>query len=167
MITKKNKDAKQWFVLYSKPNTEKKLAAYLNEIGIEAYCPTRIEVRKWSDRKKKVHVPILPSMLLVNIEEKNRNAVFIRPTASRYLYWQGKPAVVSEKEVEALKESLDKKITLDHEVVKLELGQEIDLSNLGFDGKKGEIKYLSGNNCWVIVKSIGFVIKVTLDNSLV
>ncbi len=165
MTTKKNKDIKQWYVLYSKPNTEKKLANYLNEIGIEAYCPTRIEVRRWSDRKKKVHVPVLPSMLLVKIEDKNRNNVFVRPTASRYLYWQGKPAIVSEQEVEALKESLDKKITLNHEVVKLAPGQEFDLSSLGFKGEKGEIKYISGNKCWVIIKSLGFVVKVTLDNT--
>jgi len=165
LTTEENKNNKQWFVLYSRPNTEKKLATYLNEIGIEAYCPTRIEMRKWSDRKKKVHVPVLPSMLLVKIEEKNRNDVFVRPTAVRYLYWQGKPAVVEEREVEALRESLEKKMTLDHEVVKLKPGQEIDLSTLGFEGQKGEIKYISGNNCWVIIKSLGFVVKVTLDNS--
>jgi transcription antitermination factor NusG len=56
-------------------------------------------------------------------------------------------------------------MTLDHEVVKLKPGQEIDLSTLGFEGQKGEIKYISGNNCWVIIKSLGFVVKVTLDNS--
>lgn len=167
MLIKQDKinNTKQWFVLYSRPNTEKKLATYLNEIGIEAYCPTRIELRRWSDRKKKVHVPVLPSMLLVKIEERNRNDVFIRPTAIRYLYWQGKPAIVEDREVLVLRESLEKKVTLDHEVVKLKPGQEIDLATLGFEGEKGEIKYISGNNCWVIIKSLGFVLKVTLDNT--
>lgn len=163
MSTEQDNKNKKWFVLYSKPNTEKKLADHLNKLGIEAYCPTRIEYRKWSDRKKKVHVPVLPSMVLVKTEEKYRNEVFVRPTAVRYLFWQGKPAIVSDEEVDALRDSLEGKKTLDHEVAKLAPGQDIDLDNLGFEGKKGQIKYISGKNCWVIIKSLGFVVKVTLE----
>ena len=48
------------------------LSKALNKIGIEAYCPVRIEMRQWSDRKKKIKTPLLPSMLLVKIPNNLR-----------------------------------------------------------------------------------------------
>lgn len=158
------KEDRKWYVLYSRPNAEKKLAERLSEQGIEAYCPTRTEVRKWSDRKKKVQVPVLPSMVLVNIKFSQKNHVFDIPSAVRFLYWSKEPAVVTEEEVEALKESLSSSKTLKAETEKIIPGQKIDLSELGFEGQKGKVKYISGNQCWVILESIGYVVKVTLGD---
>ena len=46
-------DSKKWFVVYTKPRTEIKVSQRLSVLGIENYTPTRMEVRQWSDRKKK------------------------------------------------------------------------------------------------------------------
>lgn len=156
------KEENNWYVLYSRPNAEKKLAALLTERGIEAYCPTRTEVRRWSDRKKKVQVPVLPSMVLVNIKFSQKNEVFDVPAAVRFLYWAKVPAIVTNEEVEALKESLSSKKTIGSKTEKIQPGQKIDLSPLGFEGQHGKVKYVSGNQCWVILESIGYVVKVTL-----
>ena len=47
-------DSKKWFVIYTKPRTEIKVSQRLSVLGIENYTPTRMEVRQWSDRKKKI-----------------------------------------------------------------------------------------------------------------
>ena len=60
----------KWYVLHTKPRSEKKAEEELLSLGIHAYCPTRDEVRHWSDRKKRIEIPLLPSMVLVNIDEK-------------------------------------------------------------------------------------------------
>ena len=60
-----------WFVLHTRPRSELKVQKQLISMGIRAYCPTRSEIKIWSDRKKKIDVPVLPSMVLVNIEEKD------------------------------------------------------------------------------------------------
>ena len=65
-----------WFVIHTKPRFEKKVEERLLSFGIEAYCPTRKEIRLWSDRKKKVDAPVLPSMVLVKLDEKKVNDVF-------------------------------------------------------------------------------------------
>jgi transcription antitermination factor NusG len=57
-----------WFVLYTQPRNEKKVAERLEKLGIKAYCPMTIQVRQWSDRKKKVEVPLLNSYVFVPIE---------------------------------------------------------------------------------------------------
>ena len=79
-------DSKKWFVIYTKPRTEIKVSQRLSVLGIENYTPTRMEVRQWSDRKKKILVPLLPSMVLVNIHEKEVNKVFEVIGVVRYLF---------------------------------------------------------------------------------
>ena len=65
-----------WNVIYTKSRSEKKVEERLKNIGIEAYCPVRTEVKFWSDRKKSILVPVLPSMVLVKIE-KNKEIKFL------------------------------------------------------------------------------------------
>lgn len=150
-----------WYVLITKPKYEIKVAERLRDLGIEVCCPTRIEVRQWSDRKKKVTVPLLPSMVLVNMAEKDRAQVFVVPGALRFLFWLGEAAVVPSKEVDLLKEiASQKQQVLSTE--KLGVGQEIDLEAFGLSAKKGTVKYVSGNQCWVVLHHLGYVVKLKI-----
>src|SRR5690554_12771 len=132
-----------WYVLKTKPRSEKKVEDRLLKLGIEAFCPTRIERRQWSDRIKKVETPLLPSMILVNLEDKERDLVFDAPGALRYLFWMGKPARVTEQEIEVLKEMKDKKSNV-LSVEKIEVGKEVEIDKLGSEKLKGVVKKISG-----------------------
>lgn len=150
-----------WYVLITKAKYEIKVANHLLKDGFEVCCPTRIEVRQWSDRKKKVTVPLLPSMILINISEGDRAKVFSVPGAVRYLFWLGEPAIVPSKEVELLKEIADQK----QEVIsteKIGVGQEVNLETFGLTAKTGTVKYVSGNQCWVVLHNLGYVVKLKI-----
>lgn len=151
-----------WYVLITKPKSEIKVAERLAKQGFEVCCPTRVEVRQWSDRKKKVTVPLLPSMILINIAEKDRAQVFMVPGTVRYLFWLGEPAIVPEKEVELLKEIAEQKQKV-ISTEKIGVGQEIDLKEFGLTEKKGTVKYVSGNQCWVVLHKLGYVVKLKIN----
>ena len=70
----------KWFVLFTKPRHELKVLERLISLGVDAYTPTKIVTRQWSDRKKKITIPLLPSMVLVNLENKDPNVVFDVPS---------------------------------------------------------------------------------------
>ncbi len=150
-----------WYVLFTKPKSEKKVAQKLEERGMEVCCPVSVEVRQWSDRKKKVEVPLLPSMVLVKLEDHERHLVFETYGAVRYLFWLGEPATVSEAEIEALMD-----IKRNHsqilEVENLTVGSDIEVKGLGMTLEKGTVKYISGNQCWVVLHSLGYVIKLQI-----
>lgn len=150
-----------WYVLVTRPNSEKKVAKTLQERGIEVCCPVHVEVRQWSDRKKKVEVPLLPSMVLVHLKDKERHLVFETAGAVRYLFWLGAPATVSVAEIEVLKD-IKNHSAAKVDVQKMEVGKEIDISGLGFEKEKGTIRYISGNQCWVVLHSMGYVIKLQI-----
>lgn len=150
-----------WYVLITKPKSEKKVAEKLEQKGIEVCCPVSIEVRQWSDRKKKVEVPLLPSMVLVKLEDKERSIVFETYGVVRYLFWLGKPATVLESEVDTLMDIKSNNLTLLN-IEKIQPGDNIDLKALGFQQEKGTVKYVSGNQCWVVLDSLGYVIKLQI-----
>jgi transcription antitermination factor NusG len=152
-----------WFVLKTKPNSEKKVTAQLQDMQMIAYCPVKTEIRQWSDRKKKVKVPLLPSMILVNCEDNERHKVFSIPNAKKYLYWLGKPAVVTQEEVEALR-SFENEDYRRCDLVAIEPGKEVDLSSIGLTHQKGVVKYVSGDQCWVVLDKLGYVVKLQLES---
>lgn len=151
-----------WFVLLTKPRNEKKVESRLNKIGVEAYCPVRTEVRQWSDRKKKIKTPLLPSMLLVKIPNNLRNIVFDIPNVRRYLFWKGQPAVVREDEVSVLRKVADQEFS-SVSLQKFAPGTKIDLKPFGISDSIGTIKYTSGNQCCVVIDSLGYMLKFQLS----
>ena len=93
-----------WYVLVTKPRSELKVRDRLAVLGVSVCCPVRVEKRQWSDRVKKVDVPLLPSMVLVCLAAKDRDMVFGVPGVVRYLFFLGKPAVVPKAEIDVLSE---------------------------------------------------------------
>lgn len=154
------KKPNSWNVLYTSPRSELKVADRLGKMGFNVYCPTRIEIRQWSDRKKKLKVPLLPSMVLINIDEQSRYQVFDIPGTVRYMFWLGRIAKVSKEEVDILKKGLKENAVIDHEISKLSLGSEIEIPNCG--GKRGIIQKKSQKKIWVELKELNFIIALNV-----
>ena len=154
-----DKISKNWFVLYTKPRQELKVLERLTILGIEAYTPTKIEVRKWSDRKKKVIVCLLPSMVLVCLEEKEVNKVFEVPGVRRYLFVHGERARVKNDEVLAMKlyientyQLLDKKEHLVGSKVKIPLLDQ-----------EAEVISVKGKRCIAQLELLGATVSFQLS----
>jgi transcriptional antiterminator RfaH len=60
-----------WYVLYTKPNQEKKVAYQLQEKEIRFLLPTFKTLREWHDRKKIIEKPLFPSYIFVLITSIN------------------------------------------------------------------------------------------------
>ena len=147
-----------WHVIYTKPRAEKKVEERLNNFGIKAYCPVKQEIKQWSDRKKRILVPVLPSMVLVNIDEKERNKVFDIPGVVRYMFWLKKHAIVKDGEVASLKSLLSQNNIISQNTETLKVGENISVP--GFENLSAIIKKISNNQIWVVLKKLGYVIKL-------
>ena len=150
-----------WYVLHTKPRSEKKVEEQLLSLGINAYCPTRSEFKLWSDRKKKIYKPVLPSMVLVKIDDKDINRVFESPLVVRYMFWMGKRAVVRQSEIDILKKYLDGSYNLiSSNSSSVNVGDDFKLPS--FNNEKGIVSRISNNNIWIYLKSIGYNVKLKL-----
>jgi transcriptional antiterminator RfaH len=149
-----------WFVLYTQPRNEKKVAERLEKLGITAYCPMTIQVRQWSDRKKKVEVPLLNSYVFVHLEEADRKLVFEVPGIVRYLFWLGEPAIVRDEEIKTLQNWLSLDFA-ELEVKALKPGDTIMLKEGAFKNQEARIKTISKNKMQLVLTSLGMLVTLT------
>ena len=148
----------KWFVLCTKPRNELKVLNRLSSLGIDAYTPSRIELRQWSDRKKKVLVPLLPSMVLVRLDEKEVQKVFDIPGVVRYLFEHGTRAVVSNEEVQAMQMYLENIHTLN----KQGLG-EGDTVQVPLLDQEAILLSVKGKKCIAQLKKLGAIVSFQLS----
>lgn len=150
-----------WYVVYTKPKWEKKVAERLNEIGVVAYCPLIAKLSQWSDRKKVVDVPLFNSYIFVQIADKDRNRVFEVSGVIRYLFWLGKPAVVKDSEIETIKNWLSVPDVYDVLVDQWKKGDTIVLESGPFANQSAVIKEVKQNHFILILESLGCMLKVS------
>ena len=149
-----------WYALYTKPRNEKKVEEQLHKMGLEVFCPKVSVVKQWSDRKKRVSQPLIPSYVFVKIKEQDRELVFNVPGVVRYLFFLGKPAIIKESEINAMKE------TLNHDfkevgVMDLEKGQKFTIEEGTFKGQEATFLEQKGNKIILRLESLG--IKLILE----
>jgi len=148
-----------WYVLYTNPKAEKKVAEQLNKIGIETYCPLVTKIQQWSDRKKKIEVPLFSSYVFVNIEEHKRDVVFAVRGVVRYLFWLGKPGIVLNEEILEIQKML-RQNPIDVEVSNLLPGSSLLIAEGPFKNQSGIVEEVTKNNIRLVLKSIGVVLTI-------
>lgn len=156
----------EWYVLYTKPRGELKVAAELEKLGIENYCPSITEVKQWSDRKKKVTSPLFKSYVFVQLPNSQREKVFEVPGVVRYLFWLGKPAMVKDEEIQVIKKWLDSDNVEEVEVNHLSPGDHITISNGNFKGQEAIISKIGKRRMRLVLKSMGYVVDVKISEAV-
>lgn len=96
-------DEKTWYVVYTRPRWEKKIASVFTEKGIDNYCPLNKVRKKWSDRTKIVLEPLFKGYVFVHITEAKKWDVTKIEGVINYVYWIGKPARVKDSEINTIR----------------------------------------------------------------
>ncbi|MDA3820727.1 MAG: UpxY family transcription antiterminator [Candidatus Delongbacteria bacterium] len=94
---------KHWVVVYTRHRCEKKLYASLVNQGIETFLPLYSTVRQWSDRKKKLELPLLNSMVFIKTNVCELRNIYKIPLVTGVLKEFGKPGIVHDEEIRNLK----------------------------------------------------------------
>jgi transcription antitermination factor NusG len=150
---------KKWFVVYTRPQQELKVAEQLSAMGITNYCPTITLLKQYSDRKKKVNKPLLSSYVMVELEENQRNKVFSCPGIVRYLFYLGRPAVVPTFEINLMQNHLNG-VYNDIEVTTLSVGDSHTITQGPFSGVSGKV--VETNNTKVKLELASLGMRITL-----
>lgn len=160
----------QWYVIFTKHNCEKKLQKTLEANGYTAYVPTYTTVRQWSDRKKKVVIPLINSVVFIQIPAILLNEIYNFPNVKGILKELGNPAIVRDYEIENLKiiakEWNGDAISTNTENKCFQKGDKVEILRGPFAGIFGELIELNGKHRVVVrLKSMNveFVINVPLN----
>ena len=151
---------KNWHAVYTKSRHEKKVVKTLESEGFEIFCPMIKTLKQWSDRKKKVTIPLIPSYVFIKIDEKNRTKILSNPSILNYVFWLGKPAIIKNNEIDRQKCAISKDQIQEFEIRHLSIGDTININN-GIVKRNGAvIKKKTKNYLYAEIKEIGIVVIV-------
>lgn len=105
----------KWYVVYTRPKSEIKVASCISEMGIESYLPLHIVIRQWSDRRKRIKVPLFPNYLFVKLDNTKKRCLFSIREFVRFVSIDKKPVVVREKEIMMIRQILDQQVEVSSE----------------------------------------------------
>jgi len=154
---------KAWHVIYTTPRAEKKVNERLSEAGIETYLPLVKTIRQWSDRKKKVEIPLFNSYLFLFLTEKERYPALQIPGVVRFLFYLGKPAIVKPREIEAIKRFL---METEGYRITVEKGDRVQISAGVMEGVFGEVIWVGKNKALLQIEQMGIILTAEVDKSM-
>jgi transcriptional antiterminator RfaH len=158
----------KWYVVYTQPRAEKKCGECLTEKNIKYYLPLITTIRQWSDRKKKVELPLFPSYMFVYVSHMEYYEVLNIAGISRYLFFEGKPATISQKEIDKIKMLLNADIDLEVSHEKILPGEMVEITHGPLRGVKGEmIQYKGERKVAIRIKQIDFSLLIQVGVGMV
>ncbi|NOX64358.1 MAG: UpxY family transcription antiterminator [Chlorobi bacterium] len=159
---------KKWFALYTKPRHEFKALEQITAFDITTYLPTTTVIRQWSDRKKKITEPLFKSYIFINADELERNQALTSDAVLKTIFFNGKPAVIPDWEIENLKQILNNadKVTVFNGIVK---GTKVEIGSGPMMGLEGVVSKVSKNEqtLAVSIEMLNRSVIVTLPASTV
>lgn len=136
---------KNWFVMRTKPRNENKVFLQVQKKNIEIFYPVLPMIKIWSDRKKKIFLPMFPGYLFVYGDEEERyNAIANTSGAMGYLMYAKKPAVVTQKEINSIKLSLAEPERVKVDKMSIRQGDLVEITNGPFAGLMGFVVEFRG-----------------------
>lgn len=157
-----------WFALYTKSRTEKRVYDSLTRLGIHTYLPLRKELKQWSDRKKWVETPVINSYIFVRLPENEYRSVFEAPGVVAYVCYKGKAVIIPDHEMEAMRKTVENKMSFSVESGGLKKGQMVTVTSGPLKGVTGRVTQLRGQKkLYLSITNIGFTLVVNLDEDTV
>ena len=157
--------SKKWLAIYTRPRWEKKVNQLLTEKGFESYCPLNKVKRKWSDRIKVVEEPLFKSYVFVKVAEAERTEVRMTSGAINFVYWNGKPAVIKEKEINAIRRFLNEYAYVEARPMDVKLNQRVRIINGTLMDKEGKVLELRHKTAKIAIESLGYILVAYIDRT--
>ena len=158
-----DKNTSYWYAVHTKPRWEKKVAALLDDAGINHYCPLNKVMRQWSDRKKVVQEPLFKGYVFVQVAEDEKFKVLQVNGIVNFVYWLGKPATIRDNEIDTIKRFLNEFGSI--EILKTELKPDktVRIKQGLLMNYKGIVLELNGNKAKVRIESMGIQLSAFFD----
>jgi transcription antitermination factor NusG len=124
-----------WYVVKTNSRAEKKVFERLESLGLEAYLPLVTTIKQWSDRRKKVEVPLISSTLFLHCQESDLKILYNVIGFHTLLYYLGKPAKVRDYEIQNLRILLQENLEFEKEqFLNIQEGDKVEVIRGPFQG---------------------------------
>lgn len=157
---------KKWYVVYTYPNRERKINGELNKRKIATFFPTQKVIRQWSDRKKTLEIPLWSNYVFVNVSSKEMWTILMLDGVVRFVSFEGKPAVVGDTEIDAIKKLISGGNVISNEHFCLK-GDKVQVKSGPLSGLVGKVANQKGKTrFYVELETVHQILSVDIEASL-
>jgi transcription antitermination factor NusG len=157
--------SRKWLAVYTRPRWEKKVNQLLIEKGVESYCPLNKVRRKWSDRVKVVEEPLFKSYVFVKVDDQDRTTVRMTNGVINFVYWDSKPALIKEKEINVIKRFLNEYENVEVQSMNLKLNQRVKITTGPLMDYEGSVLDLRHKTVKVAIDSLGYILIAYIERT--
>jgi transcription antitermination factor NusG len=130
----------KWFAIYVKSRHEKSVHSEFQQKGIESSLPLITVTRQWSDRRKKVEVPLFRGYVFVNIDiSKDKMNVLQTDGVVKFVTFCNKTVSIPSEQMYWLDQLLMSELQVESEQ-DFPLGGEVDVTFGPLKGLRGRVK---------------------------
>jgi transcription antitermination factor NusG len=145
-----------WYAAYTCANQEKRVAAELDVRVVEHFLPLYSSVRRWSDRRVSLELPLFPGYVFVRLALRDRLRVLQIPTVVRLVGFSGGPAVLSDTEMEIMRSGLSQSLHAEPHPFS-SIGRRVRITGGPFSGLEGVLKRKRNRNSLRVVVSLRLI----------
>ena len=145
-------EAASWYAVQTRARNEKAIAERLKEQGVTTFLPLISEVRRWSDRKKKVEVPLFSCYVFVKLAAANYNErmlVYRTSGVFRIISVHGELVPIPDEQIDALRTVITQKVPWSEHPF-LKIGQRVRIRGGSLEGVEGVLQSLNGDRTLII-----------------
>jgi len=155
-----------WYVVYTYPNTERKVYNELGKREITAFLPTTRVTRQWSDRKKEIEVPLFPNYVFVRLTPKELWVVAMLNGVVNFISFNGAPAVVKDTEISLVRKIVTGCGPVSREPV-IANGERVQVMHGPLAGLRGKVTDRKGiTRLYVELETINQTLAISIDAAL-
>lgn len=145
-------ESANWYAVQTRARNEKAISERLQEQGLTTFLPLVTEVRRWSDRKKKVELPLFSCYVFVRLaasSNEERMLVYRTSGVFRIVSMHGEAIPIPEEQIEALRKVVTQHVPWSAHPF-LKIGQRVRIRGGALDGLEGSLQSRNGDRTLVI-----------------
>lgn len=145
------RQAENWYALHTRPRHEKAVTQRLAERGVTTFLPLVTEVRRWSDRKKSIEIPLFGCYVFARFgpHRAERLQVLRVDGVLGMVGSRGEGASISEAEIDAVRAVVEHSLPWSVHPF-LEIGQRVRIRSGALNGMEGILTGRHGERSLII-----------------
>jgi transcription elongation factor/antiterminator RfaH len=140
-----------WYAIQTRSRHEKFVAHQLDNRGVVHYLPMITEVHRWSDRRKKVELPLFSGYVFVQLVPSNEQRVQVLRTDGvvRFIGYSPEGTPIPDEQIESVRLVVEQSVPwVAHPFLKS--GQRIRIRGGALDGLEGIFQSRNGEDTLVV-----------------
>ncbi len=154
-----------WYVICTRSNRERKVISVLNKKGIENFCPFTVIERKNVSRSSREYGPLFGSYIFVktkaaDLQKISRLAFVVNP-----LYWKNKPAIISNEEINAIKNMCENYSSVKVEKTAVKTSEKISVTEKNITGYNNHTVTVQHQGISVTLPTLGYTLNANREKT--